>query len=75
MLNILFTKTNKLLAWWPTAAQGDMIVEKLDPLFKSGSSLIHENDLYLYIGVYIAATIFFALMYFLVEAFFKLIQF
>jgi len=72
MLNVLFTRTNKLLSWIPSSAEGDMIVEKLAPLFKSGSSLLHENDLYMYLAIYIGSILFFAFMYFFWYIVFKI---
>ena len=72
MLNILFTKTNKLLSWFPNAAEGDMIVDKLAPLFKSGSSLLNEKHIQMYLAAYVGSIVFFMSVYFLWEAFFKM---
>ena len=72
MLNILFTKTNKLLSWFPSAAEGDLIVGKLAPLFKTGESLLTPDDLKMYIAVYFGSILFFAFAYFFWEMVFKL---
>lgn len=60
------------MSWFPTAAEGDIVVGKLTPLFKNGSSFLTDEDLKIYLAVYIASVVFFAIVYFLFETYFKI---
>lgn len=65
-------KTNSLLPWLPTWTTGDLIVGKLNPLFQSGSSLLQDGDLALYLSIYAASIILFAGVYFMWKMLFTL---
>ena len=47
----------------PSGVEGDLIISKLDPLFKSGNTLLHDGDLEMYIKIYLCSVMFFTVWY------------
>lgn len=71
VLPLFFNKTRELVTWYPTAADGDMIIAQLAYKFQQGI-LFEGSDFFLYLFIWAASFVFFWQNYHFWEAIFKI---